>query len=267
MLKDRFFNGLNDVCASFALRSLVGTLGWQDVRQRYRRSAVGPFWLTISMAIMIASIGIIFGTIFQSPIADFFPFITLGLILWGFISTVMTEACVSFIAAEAIIKQLPIPLPVHILRMLWRNVLILAHNLVIFPIVLLIFQKTLGFEALYAILGFGILIINLFWISMLLGIFCTRYRDIPQIVSSVILVLFYLTPVMWLPSSFTNKPVAVYLFGLNPLYHFIEVIRSPLIGSDTSQMNWIVSCGFAVVGWIVTLLTYGKYRARIAYWL
>ena len=267
MLKNRFFDGLNDVRASFALRSLVGTLGWQDVRQRYRRSAVGPFWLTISMAIMIASIGIIFGTIFQSPIAEFFPFIALGLILWGFISTVMMDACVSFTSAEAIIKQLAIPLPVHIMRMLWRNILIFAHNLVIFPIVLLIFQKTLGFEALYAVLGFGLLLINLFWISMLLGVFCTRYRDIPQIVNSVILVLFYLTPVMWLPSSFTNKTLAVYLFGLNPLYHFIEIIRAPLIGSPTSEINWIISVGCAVIGWLVTLLIYGKYRARIAYWL
>ena len=267
MSNNYLFNGFKDVRASVACRSLVATLGWQDVRQRYRRSALGPFWLTISMAIMIASIGLIFGKIFKSPVAEFFPFVTLGLILWSFISTVVTDGCMSFVSAEGIIKQLAIPLPVHILRMLWRNIIIFAHNLVIFPIVLLIFHKPLGFDALYGILGFGILMLNLFWMSLLLGIFCTRYRDIPQIVTSLIQVFFYLTPIMWLPSMFSDKAEGVYLLTLNPFYHFIEIVRAPLIGGMPTTLNWMVSCGFAIVGWLLTLCIYGKYRTRIAYWL
>ena len=267
MPNNYFLNGLKDVCASFSRSALIGTLGWQDVRQRYRRSALGPFWLTISMAIMIASIGVIFGKIFKSPVEEFFPFVTLGLILWGFISTVITDGCLGFVSAEGIIKQLAIPLPVHILRMMWRNVIIFAHNLVIFPIVLLLFQKTLGLEALFGILGFAILLANLFWISLLLGILCTRYRDIPQIVNSVIQVFFYLTPIMWLPSMFSDKTEGVILLTLNPFYHFIEIVRAPLIGDMPTALNWIISCGFVVVGWLVTLCVYGKYRARIAYWL
>src|SRR5690606_38293826 len=101
---------LKDISAAIREYSLVGMLGWQDVRQRYRRSVLGPFWLTISMGIMIFTIGVVFGHIFKTPMQEFLPFLAIGLILWGFISSVITEGCMGFIAAEGIIKQLPIPL-------------------------------------------------------------------------------------------------------------------------------------------------------------
>ncbi len=124
-----------DILAALGRFSLASLLGWQDVRQRYRRSALGPFWLTISMGVMIATIGIVFGQIFKSPMKEFLPFLSVGIILWGFISSVVTEGCAGFIAAEGIIKQLPIPLFVHILRMIWRNVIILGNNIVIVPLI------------------------------------------------------------------------------------------------------------------------------------
>ena len=101
---------VQDILSALKRFSLIGTLGWQDVRQRYRRSSIGAFWLTISMGVMIGTIGIVFGQIFKSPMNEFLPFLSVGLILWGFISTVITEGCSGFIAGEAVIKQLPIPL-------------------------------------------------------------------------------------------------------------------------------------------------------------
>src|SRR3546814_14557644 len=112
---------LVDVAKTTKRYTLVGMLGWQDVRQRYRRSALGPFWLTISMGVMIATIGVVFGSIFKTPMVEFFPFLSLGLILWTYISTIITEGCAGFIVAEGVIKQLALPLPVHIARVVWRN--------------------------------------------------------------------------------------------------------------------------------------------------
>src|SRR5947208_84479 len=92
-----------DITAAFGKFSFVGMLGWQDVRQRYRRSALGPFWLTISMGVMIGTIGLVFGQIFNSPMKEYLPFLTVGMILWTFISAVLLEGCSGFIAAEGII--------------------------------------------------------------------------------------------------------------------------------------------------------------------
>ncbi|WFC68451.1 ABC transporter permease [Achromobacter denitrificans] len=266
MSKSIITGAITDIAQAFRRYTLIGTLGWQDVRQRYRRSAVGPFWLTISMGVMIATIGIVFGTIFKSPVEEFLPFLSAGLIFWGFISSVITEGCTSFTSSEAIIKQLPIPLPVHIFRQIWRNMIILAHNIVILPLVFIAVQKSVNWNAFLAIPGFFILLINLTWMALLLGIVCTRYRDIPQIITSVIQVVFYLTPIMWLPGLLPNR-TSVFILNLNPFYHLLEIVRAPLLGEIPALIHWLSSLGIAAVGWALTLALYGRYRRRLAYWL
>lgn len=257
---------LNDIKRALARHSLVGILGWQDVRRRYRRSTLGPFWLTISMGVLISTIGIVFGQIFKSPMTEFLPFLSVGLILWSFISTVVTEGCSGFISAEQIIKQLPIPLFVHVLRLIWRNILILAHNIVILPFVFLLMGKSLTILAFLSIPGLILGVVNLAWISLILGVLCARYRDLPQMVTSIIPVFFYLTPIIWMPSLLPQR-AGVYLLNLNPAYHLIETIRAPLLGQSPTALNWLVSLSLAVVGWGLALLVYGRYKGRIAYWL
>jgi ABC-type polysaccharide/polyol phosphate export permease len=255
-----------DITSAIRKYSLVGMLGWQDVRQRYRRSALGPFWLTISMGVMIGTIGIVFGQIFDSPMQEFLPFLAVGMILWSFISSVITEGGTGFIAAEGIIKQLPIPLFVHILRMIWRNVLILGHNVVIIPLVFLVVGKPLNLLAFICIPGFLLLLLNLTWISLLLAVLCARYRDLPQIVGSILQIMFYFTPIMWMPNLLPQRS-SLYLLDLNPAFHLLEIVRSPLLGQLPASTNWVVSLALALVGWGMAIIVYGRYKRRIAYWL
>lgn len=255
-----------DLIAAFKRHALITILAWQDIQQRYRRSALGPFWLTLSMSVMIGAIGLVFSQVFKTPIHDFLPFITIGIILWTFISNVIIEGCTGFIVAENIIKQLPIPLFVHILRMVWRNVLILAHNIVIFPIVLFIVGKPIGLAALLSIPGFILATINLTWVALILATICARYRDMPQMINSLIQVMFYLTPIIWMPKT-VSAHVSNYLLDLNPVYHLVEIMRAPLLGELPTITNWLVSIAMATIGSLLALTFYGNYRRRIAYWL
>jgi lipopolysaccharide transport system permease protein len=257
---------VKDIAASVARLPLAGLLGWQDVRQRYRRSALGPFWLTASMGVMIGTIGIVFGQLFKAPLSDYLPFLTLGIIIWSFISTVITEGCLGFISSDSIIKQLPLPMFLHIIRLLWRNILIFLHNLLIFPLVFLAVGKSIELTAILTIAGFIIVVANLAWISLILAILCARFRDLTQIVGSVLQVMFYLTPVMWLPALLPDRASAQLLL-LNPFYHLIEIFRAPLLGEFPSAINWIATMTMTGAGWIIALVLYGRLKHRIAYWL
>ncbi|AOB33103.1 ABC transporter permease [Bordetella sp. H567] len=257
---------LSDIVAGIKRYSLVGILGWQDVRQRYRRSALGPFWLTISMGVMIGTIGLVFGQIFNSPMHEFLPFVAAGIILWSFVSSVVTEGCMGFITADGIIKQLPIPLFVHILRMIWRNIVILAHNVVILPLIFIVLAKPVSWVALLAIPGFVLACINGAWVALILAVLCARYRDLPQIVASVLQVVFYLTPIMWMPAHLPMR-ATLYLLDFNPCYHLLQVVRAPILGEMPTAFNWIASVAMALCGWLVALFVYGRYKRRIAYWL
>jgi lipopolysaccharide transport system permease protein len=114
----------------------------------------------------------------------------------------------------------------------------------------------------------GIIIstITLSWVAFLSAILCTRYRDLSQIVTSVLPVAFYLTPIIWMPNMLSGRS-GFFLLEANPFFHLIEVIRAPLLGTAPTLTNWLVSLTMAVLGWVITLWVYGKYKNRISYWL
>lgn len=259
-------SALQSIFAGLGKSSLATTLGWQDIKRRYRRSQAGPFWLTISMGVMITTIGIVFGQIFNSPIKEYLPFMAAGIIFWGFISGVINDGCLGFVAAESIIKQLPIPLFVHILRIVWRNILILLHNLVILPVVMLVLGVPLTPYIFLALPGIALVSINLTWIALLLGVICTRYRDMPNIIASILQVTFYLTPIIWMPNLLPEHAGTI-LIDLNPFYHLLEIIRLPFLGQWPNGISWLFAFGMAVVGWVITINVFGRYQHRITYWL
>ncbi|MES2203857.1 MAG: ABC transporter permease [Pseudomonadota bacterium] len=256
-----------DIIETFKDLPLVGMLGWQDVRHRYKRSSVGPFWLTASMGIMIATMGMIFGKIFHTPLKEFLPFLAVGIILWGFISTATTEACASFALSAPLIKQHSLPLFLYVARVLWRNMLVLVHNIAIFPIVLLCVGKMPSWEMVLCIPGFLLFLLNFAWLSLMLGILCARYRDLIQLINSLMQIIFYATPIMWMPDKLSQGSLGAYLVNFNPLYHLISLVRTPLLGGLPTATNWEVSLILALFGWTASLLVYARCRNRIAYWL
>lgn len=258
--------GCRDVVSALGDISLPLYLARSDIRQRYRRSSLGPFWITISTGVMISCLGLIFGSIFKAPISEFLPFLAAGLIIWGFISQVILDATNVFVASEAIMKQLPIPYFSHVLRMVARNFYIFLHNIVIFPVVCLIFKLFPTENIIYFIPGLCVLIFNLLWISLLLGIICTRYRDLTQVVASCLQIAFYVTPIIWLPSLLPAK-AEIMLLDPNPFYHLLQIVREPLLNQAPTALNWIVTVLLSIFGWLFTLLIFNRYRTRIAYWL
>jgi ABC-type polysaccharide/polyol phosphate export permease len=122
--------------------------GWQDIKQRYRRSVLGPIWLTLSTGVMVFSIGLLYPKLFKQDISSYLPFLSISLVTWGFISSLLTEGCSSFINAEHLIKQMKLPYTIHVLRQVWRNLIIFAHNLIIVAIVMIALQKAMSWSIL-----------------------------------------------------------------------------------------------------------------------
>ncbi len=259
-------SGTEDVLVGLQQIDLPLYLAKADIKQRYRRSTLGPFWITISTGVIIMALGYVFGNIYKSAFSVFFPFLASGMIFWSFISTTISGSTQVFTGASSLITQLSLPLFVHVLRLIVRNFYILLHNLVILPIVFIIVKASIGFNLLFIIPGFILLVINLMWIALAVGIICTRYRDLTPIVESILRLCFYITPIMWMPSMMKAR-VGELIMTLNPLLHLIDLVRSPLLNQCPTMLNWSVGLGLAVFGWIATLILFNKYKKRIAYWL
>lgn len=261
-----FGEGWEDIKRATLNIGLPLYLAKADIRQRYRRSSLGPFWITISTGVMIACIGIIFGSLFKSPISEFLPFLSAGLILWSLISTSISEATTVFVTAEPIIKQLPIPLVTHIYRMVFRNLYIFFHNIIIFPLVLLFVHRPINLEIFWFIPGLLVLTLNLTWMSIVLGIICARFRDLTQITTSVLQIFFYLTPIIWMPNLLPAR-TSVMVLDPNPFYHLLAIVRNPLMAISPTPLNWTISILLCIFGWGIAILFFNKFKARVAYWL
>lgn len=246
---------------------LAASLGWQDLRQSYRRSVVGPFWITAGMGVQIVTMGLVFGLIFKTEPAEYLPFLATSIIIWGLIAASINDACMTFIASESMIRQLSLPHYVYVLRVVWKNLLLTGHNLVILPVVLIWFSRLPGMPILSVFPGLVLLVLNLSWITLLLGMLSARFRDMPPIIASFMTIAFYVTPVMWYPTLIEDNSLAHLLLGLNPIYHWLQIVRLPLIGEWPTWENWGLALISAGIGWGITLLAYRKYLNMIAYWV
>ena len=102
------------------------------------------------------------------------------------------------------------------------------------------------------------------WVSILLGMICARFRDVPQIVASFIQVAFFLTPIIWKPELLVDR---IGFVQFNPFFHFVELIRAPLLGNAPNTISWIVTLGITLAGWLITFIIFRRFRNRIAYWI
>ena len=240
-------------------------LGTVDIRQRYRRSRLGQFWITTSMAVVVAGLGIVYSGIFRQSISEYLPYVASGFVVWALLTSIITEGCTTFLESEAYAKQLTVPLSAYALRTLFRSFLTFAHNLVILPFVWLAFSVPLGWAVLLVIPGLILIAANGLWILLLLGTLCTRFRDLPQIISSFMQVVFFMTPIMFQPEQLPDAVRSVLVF--NPFAALLSVARDPLIGRVPSVEEYGLVIGMALLGWMITIPFFGRYRQRIAYWL
>jgi ABC-type polysaccharide/polyol phosphate export permease len=259
-----FSRAVADIVNGIRAIHIWPTLGWQEIRQRYRRSVLGPFWLTVSVGVLVGGMGPLYGRMFGQDLSGYFPHLAISFVTWLLIANLLNESCLAFIAAEGLIKQARMPLTVHVLRVVWRNLLIFFHHAVILLLVLLFYTPPLRWGLLLAPLGVLAIAVNAIWFGLFLGMLCARFRDLPLIMGSVVQVMFFLTPVLWKPEFLGRHAWAA---DWNPINHLLEVVRAPLVDGRVPQLSWIVVIGMTVVGFALVLPLFARYRSRIAYWV
>ncbi|GAB2512232.1 galactan export ABC transporter permease subunit Wzm/RfbD [Nocardia heshunensis] len=263
---------MDDLRTGFQQRELWLALGWQDIKQRYRRSVLGPFWITISTGLQAGAMGGFFAMLLNRPISEFLPYVTVGMIVWNLIYASIIEGSEIFVANEGLIKQLPSALSVHVYRLVWRQLLFLVHNLAIYVLLVAVFGiwRHLHWTALLAIPALGLLVLNALWVAIVFGIFSTRHRDLLPIITSATVTLFILTPVTW-PTDVTQGSTGiterVRLLEWIPTFHYLEIIREPLLGQASHPNHWIIVGVITILGWALAIAAMTKYRARVPYWV
>jgi len=256
-----------DIKQSFIHWRIWMMLAYQDIKLRYRRSLLGPFWITISMAITVYSMGYLYSYLFRIPFSEYFPYLMGGMLGWSLISNAIPDLVDTFLAHDSMIKQIKLPYTLYVHKVAARNFMIFFHNFLIVIPVMIIFhnQITVDWHLLLLLPGLAILYLNCFCYGLIFAIIGGRYRDISQIIKSLVQIVFFVTPIMWKPSVLpASKQFIVFL---NPVYALIELVRAPLVGYAPSAMNMVMLFITSVIGMIFSYLLFVSRRARIIYWL
>jgi len=241
------------------------TLAWNDITQRYRRSMLGPFWLTLSTAIFVGALGFLYAGLMHMEIRNYLPFVAVGYVVWGLASSFLGDAGQCFPSAEGYLRQVNISKIGIVLRMVARNFIIFLHNAAVIVVVMLIFRVVPGRHCWLIIPA---LVLNLWFgvaISLPLGMICTRFRDLNQMIASLISVLFFVTPVFWNPATASKALAAV--SRINPFSAFIATFRDPLLGYPIHAHDWIVALACSIVMTIFAIMFFVRFRSRIMYWI
>jgi lipopolysaccharide transport system permease protein len=254
-----------DILGSLRLWRLALTLGWFDIRLRYRGSMLGPLWLTLSTGVMVVALGFLYSSLFKMELVNYLPYLAISLVLWNVLSTVIGDACVCYTQAEAMIRSIRLPYTLQAVRVVVRNLVVLAHNVLVIFAIYLYFGAWPGATALAAIPGLILWVLDGLAVCLLLGPIGARFRDVPPIVGSVVQITFFVSPIIWKPELLEGE--AARLLWLNPFYTLLEVVRGPLLGTSPGWTISLSALGYSAALCAVSWLLFARVRGRLAFWV
>ncbi len=253
-----------DLFLTLPRREAIFYFGWDDVRQQYKRTKLGPFWLTLSTCAWIFAMAFVMAALFNQKISDFLPHTMTGMFVWTFFSLSILEGSNIFVVASPLINSTRLPLLFHPLRALVRYTFLYAHYLGVCLLLMLCLGHMPTTVSLLSILGVLMHIPTAFGIALLMASLNARYRDIMPIAGVLCQLMPLLTPIAWQRSMLKKH---TWIADANPFYHLIEVVRAPLMGTVPATLSYIVSAGMMVLCLYLGLWIYSRVRYRVIFWV
>ncbi len=237
-----------------------------DIVQRYRRSILGPAWITLSNLIFILSISFIYSSFFNASFFDYLIWVTTGLLPWYLILIQIEDGMSAFTESENIIKSMKINNLIFILRVTFRNYLIFFHNITILIALYLFYEKI--FISIYLVFIPILLLLYfcvLFPLGGILAIFATRFRDIQSLTKSILQIIFFLSPIIWMPSFVPDSKM--FIINYNPVFHFIDLFRGIILNQELNFNSLIIILSFALLFNLIFFFLYRLNYKKIVFWL
>ncbi len=254
---------LKDLRSGWARRKLWMDMASRTFKNKYRGAIFGAFWLTITTAMTATGLGLLYGHLFGRPLAVHLPYVTSAIVVWAMISGLANGGCQTFVGNSHVFKEFPLPLSLFSYRLIYDQLILFAYRSIILVLILIIFSAQLKLTALLAIPGLMLIMWIGFWASMGLGVLNARFRDFGQLISAGMTFMFFLTPIFWLPERLGDY---AFYINFNPFYHFIELVRGPILNHEGLLLHFQVAGGIALLAPAIGWFIYSRFSHRLPYW-
>ncbi len=241
------------------------TFAWEELKDRYQRSMLGMLWIPVSFLMFVGVKVLVFSKLSQADIGAFSVHVVIGYWIWQTLNAFAIDSGHIFVRAGGYIKSSPLPYAVYVLQALFRNTVPFLSNFVITLVVCGFATGSVALQFLWVIPTYFVLALNAIWLFFLIGVIGARYRDIVHLIQTMMRVLFFITPIIWVPAQLGRTGELIALF--NPFAHYINLVREPVASGTVPVLSWLVVLSITLVGWLVASLIYSHNRRNIVHWV
>ncbi len=256
---------LVDVTSGFAKREIWLNFAWEEVLSRYHRSALGLFWIVFGYAFFVGGVAFFFGGFSSMGIANFTIYVGLGYAAFQFLVANVVDGCAVFSGSASWIKSTTLPYSIYVYKSISRSLLSFALQLAAVAVAMLYWQPEWKWNVILIIPALGLFLLNAVALQYLCGLIAARYRDVTHLVGTITRILIFTTPILWVREERTG--IIALVADLNPLTHYVEIFRAPLMGQDIRPIAWLVVLGCTLVCWILTAIAADRMQRRLAFWV
>ena len=255
----------SDLRQSLERLRLVAWLGWRDASLPYQRAVIGPYWITLHIAIWSFGIGYMLKGQLGAGHPNYLVYVAIGVTLFSVLTTFFTDGSQALTKQASLIVNVPNPISIHVLRLATKGIIELGFSLPVIALAMVLTRAPLHATALLAIPGLALLLIFGFGCSLFLSCASIRLPDLPFLIRAIMRFMIFFTPVFWVPDRASALRTA--LVDVNPFYHFLTIVRDPLLGTVPSPHHYWIAIVFAAIAVIAGLLVFGLMRKRMTIWL
>ena len=255
-------SGYADISASFKNIAIAFELASARHKRRYNRVALGFLYVTISSALWVFGLGLVGAALFDEDPMQFIPYVAVGIVTWQILANMIASSAQVYITGAGLALDTAIPKSTFALSHVISTGIATLYRLPALLLVLLFSANVSIASVVWSLLGLFLILLFGFGLSLGLGPLCARYRDLREVVELSLQLLFFLSATFWRPEALGEFER---LLNYNPLFHFINMARAPVIGVD--WLSIVVACSVTIVTLILGVVIFDRSYKRLVYWI
>ena len=258
---------LRDLRDSFASPSYWAYSTWLEIVAKYRRSRLGLVWAMVPSIAYIWGMGAFFASMRDLPLSVMVPHVALGTVVFRLITTTITDSSGVYGSHQSFILDNRIRLTDLLLRTLSKG---LFYFVVAIPVMVsaMLIADTFVWSALpLALLAFLVVLVTTMWMSVLMSLVGARFSDAQELIGSIMLFAYVLTPIIWLKNDMPATTLRGDFMRINPMFHLVEVLRAPLLGEAIEPLSIVYIAVMTPLGVIAAALAYRLLARKVPIWI
>lgn len=241
---------------------------WLDIMTDYRRMHLGLGWALIPPIVYILGLGYMYSILMGRGLDPMTYYIHLGIgwALWKMLTNVLNTAAPVFNKHKSFIMDGHTCFTDFVLRVVSRALFNFIFAFAVVFAILLVDSDIHWWNMLTMLVTLPIYVINLVWLTVVVALLGARYPDVRELIKTLLMFGFFITPILWSAQSMPPGSMRGLIARFNPAFHYIEMVRAPVMGLPIEHATYVVVTCMTVGGWLLAAVLYKRYARFVPLW-